>query len=95
MPFWLFDADTDASIRYKATTVSKWSTSDYYYTKTSYFAVHRGGSIGFERVPVDGSSKMPDDLMESIEPFDFKDAVDFNTAYLTVHFSYSSTYFTT
>ncbi len=35
----------------------------------------RGGTIGFERVPVDGSSKMEDDLMESIEPFDFSEAV--------------------
>ena len=26
---------------------------------------------------------MADDLMESIEPYDFKDAVDFNTAYLS------------
>ena len=25
---------------------------------------------------------MPDDLMESLEPFDFSKAVDFNTAYL-------------
>ena len=83
VPFWLFDADTDADIRYKATTVSSWSTSDYVYTKTNYYAVHRSGSIGFERVPVDGSSKMADDLMESIEPYDFKDAVDFNTAYLS------------
>ena len=33
-------------------------------------------------MPVDGSSKMPDDLMESIEPFKFEDAVDFKTAYL-------------
>ena len=39
--------------------------------------------MGFQRVPVDGSTKMPDDLMESIEPFDFKDAVDFQTAYLS------------
>ena len=42
----------------------------------------RGGTIGFERVPVDGSSKMEDDLMESIEPFDFSEAVPFQTAYL-------------
>ena len=33
-------------------------------------------------VPVDGSRKMLDELMESIEPFDFKDAVPFQTAYL-------------
>ncbi len=31
----------------------------------------------FQHIPVDGSSKMPDDLMESIEPFDFSEAVDF------------------
>lgn len=82
VPFWLFDADADANIRYKATKVRRWHDSNYDYTETSYFSVFRAGQIGFERVPVDGSSKMPDDLMESIEPFDFKDAVDFKTAYL-------------
>ena len=82
VPFWLFDADADAHIRYKATRVRAWSDSDYNYTETSFFSVVRGGSIGFQRVPVDGSSKMPDDLMESIEPFYFEDAVDFHTAYL-------------
>ena len=44
--------------------------------------VHRGGSVGFEHVPVDGSSKMADDLMESIEPYNFSEALDFQTAYL-------------
>lgn len=82
VPFWLFDADADAHIRYKATRVRAWSDSDYNYTETSFFSVVRGGSIGFQRVPVDGSSKMPDDLMESVEPFYFEDAVDFHTAYL-------------
>ena len=52
------------------------SDSGYDYTETSHFMVHRGGSIGFENVPVDGSTKMADDLMESIEPFNISDAVD-------------------
>lgn len=82
VPFWLFDADADANIRYKATRVRMWSDSQYNYTETSFFSVFRAGKIGFERVPVDGSSKMPDDLMESIEPYNFADAVDFQTAYL-------------
>lgn len=42
----------------------------------------RSGTIGFDHVPVDGSTKMPDELMESIEPYDFSEAVDFQTAYL-------------
>ena len=82
VPFWLFDADADAHVRYKATRVRTWSDSNYNYTETSFFSVIRGGNIGFERVPVDGSTKMAYDLMESIEPFDFSGAVDFQTAYL-------------
>ncbi len=82
VPFWLFDADADARIRYKATRVRTWSDSNYIYTKTSHYSATRAGSVGYERVPVDGSSKMPDDLMESIEPYNFSDAVDFQTAYL-------------
>ena len=82
VPFWLFDTDVDAKVRYKATKIRTWSDSDYNYTQTSYYMVHRGGSVGFEYVPVDGSTKMADDLMESIEPFNCREAVDFQTAYL-------------
>ena len=47
----------------------------------------RGGEIGFERIPVDGSSKLDNTLMESIEPYDFSEAVDFNTAFLAGFFA--------
>ncbi|MGN0375861.1 MAG: hypothetical protein ACI4EN_10225 [Butyrivibrio sp.] len=82
VPFWLFDTDAKAQIRYRATRVRAWSDEYYDYKETSHYAVSRGGNIAFENVPVDGSSKMADDLMESIEPFDFSEAVDFQTAYL-------------
>lgn len=82
VPFWLFDTDAEGTVLYDATRVHTWSDSDYRYTETEYFSVVRGGSISFEAVPVDGSSKMADDLMESIEPFDLSGAVDFQTAYL-------------
>ena len=83
VPVWLFDADADAHARYKASRVRTWSDSTYRYTETSYFAVTRAGGIGYENVPVDGSTKMDDTLMESIEPFDIREAVDFRTAYLS------------
>ena len=82
VPFWLFDADATANIRYRATRIHTWADSRFTYTETRHYSVTRGGTIGFERVPVDGSSKMADDLMESIEPYDFSQAVDFQTAYL-------------
>ena len=87
VPFWLYDTDASADIRYKATKTRFWSDNDYDYTETSYYAVHRSGSLGFDHVPVDGSASMENDLMESIEPFDFKEAVDFQTAYLAGYFA--------
>ena len=83
VPFWLFDADVAADARYKATKVRTGSDSDYDYTETSYYSVDRSGNMSFVSVPVDGSSRMPDDLMESIEPYKVADAVEFQTAYLS------------
>ena len=82
VPFWLFDADAEAHIRYKATRIRHWSDANFDYTETSFYAVTRGGSLAFADVPVDGSTKMRDELLESIEPFDLSAAVDFQTAYL-------------
>jgi len=83
VPFWLFDADAEANVRCKATKHRIWSDSRYNYFETSFYSVIRGGSISFTHVPVDGSTKIEDALMESIEPFDISDAVDFQTAYLS------------
>ncbi len=87
VPFWIFDSEAEANIRYRATRVHTWSNRDYVFTETSYYAVTRRGDLRFERVPVDGSTKMADDLMESIEPFNFSEAVDFQTAYLAGYFA--------
>lgn len=83
VPFWLFDTEADARIRYDATTVRVWRDRNFEYTETSHFNVVRSGTLSFDRVPVDGSSKMDDTLMESIEPFDFSEAVPFQTAFLS------------
>ncbi len=87
IPFWLFDADVEAGMRFKATRVRTWSDSRYRYTETSYYSVIREGTLGFSDVPVDGSTSAADDLMESIEPFDLSAAVDFQTAYLAGYFA--------
>lgn len=87
VPFWLFTTKVKGQFSYSATRVRMWSDSRYNYTETSYFDVARGGEIGFDKVPVDGSAKIDDNLMESIEPFDFSEAVDFKTAYLAGYFA--------
>lgn len=87
VPFWLFDSDVEASANFNAQKIRKWSDSKYDYTETSHYDVFRSGKMSFRNIPVDGSSKMADDLMESIEPFDFNDAVPFQTAYLAGYFA--------
>ena len=82
VPFWLFDAEINANMRYRATTVRFWSDANFKYRETRHFLVTRQGDMAFDNVPVDASAKISADLMESIEPFDTSAAVDFKTAYL-------------
>ena len=87
VPFWIFDADAGADIHYRATRVRSWSDRDYVYTETNHYDLHRAGTLGFAGVPVDGSEKMADAMMEAIEPYDLSEAVDFQTAYLAGYFA--------
>lgn len=87
VPFWLYSCDADAELSFRTTRVRSWSDFRYHYTETSYYRVTRAGEIAFDGVPVDGSSKMPDETMESLEPFDWSEAVGFTTAYLSGFFA--------
>ena len=82
VPFWLFDADVHASANFDATKVEKHSDAQYEYTDTDYYDVYREGNMGFRNVPADGSSKMDDNLMDSIEPYDVEEAVPYSSAYM-------------
>jgi len=82
VPFWLFDGETHASMRFKATKVRTYTRGNYRYTETDHYRVAREGNVSFRRVPVDGSSKMPDTHMDAIEPFNYNDLKPFSTAYL-------------
>lgn len=87
VPFWTYDTGADIAVSYKATKLRHWSDNDYDYTEKSYYSVYREGMIEFENIPVDASSKISDDLMDSIEPFDFNEAVPFTSAYLSGFFA--------
>ena len=82
VPHWLFTCDSDTNAEFEASTTRHWSDSNFRYTEKTFYRVNTGGQMHFSDIPVDGSKKMDDDLMESIEPFDLSDGVDFSTAYL-------------
>jgi acyl-CoA thioesterase len=69
-------------MEYRTTRVTAIQQGDEMITTTDNFQVRRAGTVRFQRIPADGSRKMPDELMDSIEPFDYSDLKPFSTAYM-------------
>ena len=82
VPFWLFDGVVDGNIAYQGTRSHTHTEGDEEVTITDHYRMDRAGIVPFERIPADASSKMPDDHMDSIEPFDYSELKPFSTAYL-------------
>lgn len=87
VPFWLFDCEANGRMSFDATRISTWRSGQYQYTKTSHFLVRRSGEMAFEKIPVDASRKMDDAYMDSLEPFNYNEMVDFGSAYLSGFFA--------
>ncbi len=82
VPFWLFDGTADCDAIYDCEKTHTYRSGDYDVIHTDHFEVLREGSVSFNRIPVDGSTKMPDDYMDSIEPFDYSALKEFSTGYM-------------
>ena len=87
VPFWLFDGQAEADVSFAATRSTVMVTSRERITTTRHFDVRRAGTVRFEKIPVDASKKMPDDYMDSLEPFQYDAMVPFSTAYLPGFFA--------
>lgn len=87
VPFWLYDCSADFNGSYKATRVHRWSDSRYHYTKTDHFLLRRDADADFTGIPMDGSSKMDDTFMESIEPYDYSQLESFDMSYLSGYYA--------
>lgn len=83
IPFWLYSCKMKGNVSGNATKVMTWSTYDYIYTKTDTYRVERGGEYNFNNIPVDGSVRFNDAIMNSIEPFNYDELEDFNYSYLS------------
>ncbi len=87
VPFWLFSSKGEGDIKYTATKVSHWSDDDYDYTRTETYDVMRRGEIAFDNIPVDASTKMEDDYMDGVEPFDYSALTEFSPMYMAGYFA--------
>lgn len=82
VPFWLFDGEATANVTFAATRSRVHTTANERITTTEHYRVERSGKVSFEKVPVDGSTKMPDGHMDAIEPYDYSQMEPFSMAYL-------------
>lgn len=82
VPFWLYDGTASGSASYNAEKRHTKTVGDERIKTTEHYRVHRAGHVSFTKIPADASSKMPDDIMDSIEPYDYKDLKSFSNAYM-------------
>ena len=83
VPFWVARSATTSMMSAIGENVRSWTSGNYRYTETTSYRVEHEATVRYEGVPADGSQKIEDLLMESIEPFDYNKARPFNMAYLS------------
>ena len=87
IPFWFFDCEGEGFVTFKATRSRHWEDSEYSHTTTYHYLCTRAGELAFEKIPVDASSKMEDDYMDGLEPYDYSEIKDFTALYLAGYFA--------
>ncbi len=82
IPFWLYDVRGNGEALAHCTRVHTHDEGDYIVESTSHYDVYRKVNLTYRNIPADASEKMPDDLMDLLEPFDYSNLKEFNTPYL-------------
>lgn len=87
VPFWLFDGKAQVEMNAAAMRTHQFKEGRYMVTVTEHYDLYRKGQVSFEKIPVDASSRMTDDFMDSIEPFDYAELKEFSMAYFAGFFA--------
>lgn len=83
IPFWLFDINVAGDLNCSAQRIRTWTSGNRQYTNTKIYNIFRSGNMNFEKIPVDGSTRFADDIMNTIEPFNYDELENYNHAYLS------------
>lgn len=83
IPFWAYDFEVSGPVEFSCTDIKRWSEGQNSYKQIDSYLVKKSGKFEFKKVLADASSRFPNDLMDSLEPFDYEQLVDYNHAYLS------------
>ena len=78
VPFWLFNGAVTIDAEFEAADQNETDTEII----REIYHCERRGTITFENVPADASKRMPDVIMDSLEPFKFDELKQFDMMYL-------------
>jgi DNA-directed RNA polymerase subunit RPC12/RpoP len=82
-PFWLADFKINAQCDAEGYIVRSYTSGDWRITHTRVYSVSRAAYMQYDKLPADGSKKLDDAFMDSVEPYDYTEMTDFNMNYLT------------
>lgn len=83
VPFWLYDYQARSSADAKCTKVRRERRGNVEYTHTDHYMVERDVESGYWKIPADASERMPDDVMDCLEPYSYGEMQDFAMPYLS------------
>ncbi|MBO4915496.1 MAG: hypothetical protein J5449_09850 [Oscillospiraceae bacterium] len=83
VPFWLMSCHASGSVTFEGTKSKYWDDANFSYEKTDSYRVVRSGEMDFRHIPVDASTKMDNDTMDSLEPYDTSKGVAYDAAYFS------------
>lgn len=83
VPFWMYDYQTSCKYQGEGIKTRVWVSGDTEFTETSYYNVVRDMDIMYHEIPVDASVKMPDNIMDLMEPYQYEELEDFKPEYMS------------
>ena len=83
VPFWLMSCEAEGDASFEGVNTETRESGNKRYTKEKHYLAHRHGKMQFNRIPADGSKAMDDEYMDGLEPFDYKDLVEYDDAYFS------------
>lgn len=83
VPFFMYDYACRYKLSARGNKVRTWRSGNTEYTETSVYDVYRDMDVSFEKIPVDASIAMNDEMMDLMEPYDYAALIDFQTKYMS------------